>query len=411
MSEISHSLPHHQARSPLMLLEYLFDPPGKSISCSEEYAGRSHRFRDKKQIKSFRTGVTLSPITAVSPSFSTAASASGTSTISILIIHFDRAHPLSPVINPIISRSTSLPPSLNPGQALTFSALIVQASRVSIITWSISGVHGSHSIQSPSSNTVVSCFPLVILSFPYSGFFSHSRIIGSPSFSIAASAAGSSTICILITLFDRAQPLSPVINPIFSRFTSLLPSLNPGQAFTFSALTVQASRVFVITWSISGVRGSHSTQSPSSNTVPPPLFSSPRLLAILILLSNALSAPTSQTATMENNQGQPSNQGQNNDPMGKLFNNKECNMCLAHTIMINSVKKQIKELSEDYYADRESKRKKLGKRKKEIEALKDRCIHMEAVIDHLRTLTESNQAEASTKASAQKEDSVTPHFP
>lgn len=127
--------------------------------------------------------------------------------------------------------------------------------------------------------------------------------------------------------------------------------------------------------------------------------------------SKALSFPSHLAALMADNQGQPSNQGANRDPLGNLFNSKECSMCMAHTIMINSVKKQLKELADDYHADRESKRKKLGKRKKEIEALKDRCIHMEAVIDHLRTLTESQQAEASTRASAQKDDSVTAHFP
>lgn len=127
--------------------------------------------------------------------------------------------------------------------------------------------------------------------------------------------------------------------------------------------------------------------------------------------SKAPSFPSHQASLMADNQGQPSTQGANRDPLGNLFNSKECSMCMAHTIMINSVKKQLRELADDYHADRESKRKKLGKRKKEIEALKDRCIHMEAVIDHLRTLTESQQAEAPTRASAQKDDSVTAHFP
>ena len=86
-------------------------------------------------------------------------------------------------------------------------------------------------------------------------------------------------------------------------------------------------------------------------------------------------------------------------------------MCKAHTVMINSLIAQVKELTEDYHADRNSKRKKLEKRKREIEDLKDRCIHMEAVIDHLRTLTESQHAENSTRASVRKEDSVTPHYP
>ena len=89
-------------------------------------------------------------------------------------------------------------------------------------------------------------------------------------------------------------------------------------------------------------------------------------------------------------------------------------MCKAHVVMINALKKQVKELTEDYHADRNSKRKKLEKRKKEIEELKDRCIHMEAVIDHIRTITESQQGEASTRVSRREplpDVSVTQHSP
>ena len=87
-------------------------------------------------------------------------------------------------------------------------------------------------------------------------------------------------------------------------------------------------------------------------------------------------------------------------------------MCKAHTLMINSLTKQLKELQDDYHSDRNSKRRKLDKRKNEIEALQERCSHLEAAIEHIRSLTQSYQAEASTKASVRNpDDSVTQHFP
>lgn len=117
---------------------------------------------------------------------------------------------------------------------------------------------------------------------------------------------------------------------------------------------------------------------------------------------------------MANQNNQQGNQQRPRNPMDNIFNNRECHMCMAHVVMINALKKQVTELTEDYHADRNSKRKKLQKRKKEIEDLKDRCIHMEAVIDHLRTLIESQQGEASTRASRRDplpDDSVTQHPP
>lgn len=117
---------------------------------------------------------------------------------------------------------------------------------------------------------------------------------------------------------------------------------------------------------------------------------------------------------MAEQHNQPANQPQPRNSMGNIFNNRECHMCKAHVVMINSLNKQVKELTEDYHADRNSKRKKLEKRKKVIEDLKDRCIHMEVAIDHLRSLTESQQAEASTRVSRRDhlpDDSVTQHSP
>lgn len=98
-------------------------------------------------------------------------------------------------------------------------------------------------------------------------------------------------------------------------------------------------------------------------------------------------------------QHRPAETGQPSKLLDNLFN-KECTMCKAHTIMIDS------------HSDRNSKRKKLDKRKNEIETLQDRCSHLEAAMEHIRSLTQSYQAETSTKASARNpEDSITQHFP
>ena len=101
-------------------------------------------------------------------------------------------------------------------------------------------------------------------------------------------------------------------------------------------------------------------------------------------------------------------QVQPGNPLDSIFNNKDCTMCKTHTIMINRLTKQVKELQEDYQADRNSKRKALDKRKAEIESLKERCSHLEAAMEHFRTLAQSYQAEASTKESVKNpEDSAT----
>jgi len=71
--------------------------------------------------------------------------------------------------------------------------------------------------------------------------------------------------------------------------------------------------------------------------------------------------------------------------------------------MIARFVKHFNELKEDFQADSRSKRKKLEKQKAEIEALKEKCNHMEEAISHIKTLTQSMQAEASTRASARKE--------
>lgn len=71
--------------------------------------------------------------------------------------------------------------------------------------------------------------------------------------------------------------------------------------------------------------------------------------------------------------------------------------------MIARFLKHFNELKEEFQADSRSKRKKLEKQKAEIEGLKEKCNHMEEEIPHIKTITQSMQVEASTRASARKE--------
>jgi len=100
--------------------------------------------------------------------------------------------------------------------------------------------------------------------------------------------------------------------------------------------------------------------------------------------------------------------------LDRLFS-RECTMCKAHTVMINSFVKHFNELKEDYEADSRSKRKKLEKQKAEIENLKGRCSHLEEAVQQIRSLTQSHQAETSTRISARRnpmpDDSVTQKLP
>lgn len=90
-------------------------------------------------------------------------------------------------------------------------------------------------------------------------------------------------------------------------------------------------------------------------------------------------------------------------------------MCKAHTVMINSFVKHFNELKESYEADNRSKRKKLEKQKAEIENLEGRCSHLEEAVQQIRSLTQSHQAETSTRISARRnplpDDSVTQKLP
>jgi len=85
---------------------------------------------------------------------------------------------------------------------------------------------------------------------------------------------------------------------------------------------------------------------------------------------------------------------------------KDCTMCKTHTFMINRLRSKLQELKEDYESDSRSKRKKLEKQKAEIENLQGRCSHLEEAMEHIRTLTQSFQAEASTKASGARRDPI-----
>lgn len=71
--------------------------------------------------------------------------------------------------------------------------------------------------------------------------------------------------------------------------------------------------------------------------------------------------------------------------------------------MIGRFIKHFNELKDDYQADSRAKMKKLEKYKAEIEALKDRCTHLEEAIVHIRNNTQSMHAEASTRVSTRKE--------
>jgi len=83
---------------------------------------------------------------------------------------------------------------------------------------------------------------------------------------------------------------------------------------------------------------------------------------------------------------------------------KDCTMCKTHTFMINRLRSQITDLKEDHASDSRSKRKKLEKHKEEIKNLKDRCSHLEDLMEQLKVITQGSHAEASTKVSgAQKE--------
>jgi len=79
-------------------------------------------------------------------------------------------------------------------------------------------------------------------------------------------------------------------------------------------------------------------------------------------------------------------------------------MCKTHTFMINRLRSKLKELKEDYEYDSRSKRKKLEKQKAEIENLQGRCSHLEEAMEQIRALTQSFQAEASTKASGARRE-------
>jgi len=87
----------------------------------------------------------------------------------------------------------------------------------------------------------------------------------------------------------------------------------------------------------------------------------------------------------------------------ELFTNNNCTLCKAHFFMIARFVKHFNELKEDFQADNRSKQKKLEKQKAEIENLKEKCNHMEEAINHIKSITQSMQAETSTKESGKKE--------
>lgn len=97
------------------------------------------------------------------------------------------------------------------------------------------------------------------------------------------------------------------------------------------------------------------------------------------------------------------------NPLDRILGNDTCTLCKEHCFLIARFMKHHKELEDDFHADSRSKRKKLQKRKAEIEKLKERCHHLEEAVTYIKSITESMQAEASTKVSEkepQMEDSV-----
>lgn len=91
------------------------------------------------------------------------------------------------------------------------------------------------------------------------------------------------------------------------------------------------------------------------------------------------------------------------NPLKRVITNSSCTLCKAHCFMIARFVKHFNEFKEEFQADSKSKRKKLEKQKAEIEGLKEKCNHMEEANAHIKTITQSMQAEASTRASARKE--------
>lgn len=165
--------------------------------------------------------------------------------------------------------------------------------------------------------------------------------------------------------------------------------------------------------------------SPSSSSFPPHLVPSLfKHLPFLIVILSPGNRPSlhhqhtglpTKLGEMADQQDQQGTQEPVNNPLENVITNSECSLCKAHTFMIGRFIKRFNDLKDDYQANSRSKRKKLEKHKEEIEGLKDKCSHLEAAIEHMRSLTQSMQAQASTRISARKDsisdDSVNQKLP
>lgn len=98
----------------------------------------------------------------------------------------------------------------------------------------------------------------------------------------------------------------------------------------------------------------------------------------------------------------PENLEMQGNPLDRVITNSECTLCKAYLFKIARFVKHFNELKEYFQADSKSKRKKLETQQAEIENLKEKCNHMEEVINHIKSITQSMQAESSTRASAKK---------
>lgn len=179
-------------------------------------------------------------------------------------------------------------------------------------------------------------------------------------FTSAATVSGTRRSITSIDHFDQAHPHSALNHP-FSRFMNSPPSLNDDRPPHLSALRVHASRAPANPRCRAGVfhpqnvwlqcSASEVSRFPTLVTLSTTncvcvfhrrallkFWRSPILHPTPLLLtkcapskeissnSKALSLLSPQAALMEDNQGQPSKQGSNRDPLGTLFNSKECNI-------------------------------------------------------------------------------------
>jgi len=143
----------------------------------------------------------------------------------------------------------------------------------------------------------------------------------------------------------------------------------------------------------------------------PPAFSDPFSLCPLPHTSFQSSSPIHQQflSVLRSSPALMADQSNEQAPQAPNINidglfSQNCTMCKAHTFMINRLRSQITDMKEDHASDSRSKRKKLEKHKEEIKNLKDRCSHLEDIMEQLKIITQGSHAEASTKVSGARNE-------